>query len=168
MHGQITIHVPGDTKANVLFRTHRGVIMSNFDDKVLVAKTTVTRVTKHHTKSADARPDAAAPSAPAGATPAVAPEKPEAAEKAEASDGDWHDEVKDSIREAAREAALAAQDAAMAVHEGLMEVNVQMSGVIPPLPPMTGGKVVTGTLNGGGTQIQAATLNGDIVLKRVE
>jgi hypothetical protein len=33
---------------------------------------------------------------------------------------------------------------------------------------MTGGKVVTGTLNGGGTEIQAATLNGDILFKKAE
>jgi hypothetical protein len=31
---------------------------------------------------------------------------------------------------------------------------------------MTGGKTVSGTLNGGGVQIQAATLNGDIILKK--
>jgi hypothetical protein len=36
------------------------------------------------------------------------------------------------------------------------------------LPPMTGGKVVSGTLNGGGVQIQAATLNGDILLKKTD
>jgi hypothetical protein len=33
---------------------------------------------------------------------------------------------------------------------------------------MTGGKIVSGTLNGGGVEIQAATLNGDIVLKKAE
>jgi hypothetical protein len=39
---------------------------------------------------------------------------------------------------------------------------------MPPLPPMTGGKVISGTLNGGGVEIQAATLNGDITLKKNE
>jgi len=63
---------------------------------------------------------------------------------------------------------------AEAVHEGLAEARVEISGVMPPnipmppLPPMTGGKIVSGTLNGGGVEIQAATLNGDIVLKKVE
>jgi hypothetical protein len=62
----------------------------------------------------------------------------------------------------------------MSVHESLDEVRVQMSGIaspnapFPPLPPMTGGKIVSGTLNGGGVEIQAATLNGDIVLKKNE
>lgn len=164
MHGEITIRVPGDTKANVLFRTHHGVIMTNFDDKTLVAKTTITRSTRHKSRSADGSPSAgpdAPPAAGSDATPAT-PATPSVAE------GDWHDEVRNSIQEAAREAALAAQDAAAAVHEGMMEVNAQISGVIPPLPPMTGGKVVTGTLNGGGTQIQAATLNGDITLRKAD
>ena len=31
-----------------------------------------------------------------------------------------------------------------------------------------GGKVVAGTLNGGGVEIQAATLSGDIILKKAE
>jgi hypothetical protein len=33
---------------------------------------------------------------------------------------------------------------------------------------MTGGKIVSGTLNGGGGEIQASTLNGDIVLRKSE
>ncbi len=183
MHGQITIHVPSETKANVCFRTHRGVIMTNFDDKALVAKTTVTRVTRHKVRSADAKAakaakgaaeaahsvgPAEAPEAPEVEAPEQ-PEQPEQPERWEKREGsDWHQDVRDSIKEAAEAAAMAGQDAAAAVHEALMEVNVQFSGVIPPLPPMTGGKVVTGTLNGGGTQIQASTLNGDITLKRVE
>ena len=57
---------------------------------------------------------------------------------------------------------------AIAIKEGLAEAHVEISGSFPPVPPMTGGKVVTGTLNGGGTQIQAATLNGDIILKKAE
>ena len=63
---------------------------------------------------------------------------------------------------------MAAREAADAVREGLAEAHVEISGGVPPLPPMTGGKVVTGTLNGGGTQIQAATLSGDIVLKKAD
>ena len=47
MHGEITIHLPSESKANLLFRTHRGTIMSNFDDKVLVTKTQVSREPSH-------------------------------------------------------------------------------------------------------------------------
>jgi hypothetical protein len=37
-----------------------------------------------------------------------------------------------------------------------------------PLPPMTGGKIVTGTLNGGGAEIRIATMNGDVTLRKIE
>jgi hypothetical protein len=77
------------------------------------------------------------------------------------SDGDWHNEVRDSIREAAD----AMHEAADAMHEGLAEAAAQLPN-FPPLPPMTGGKTVSGALNGGGVEIQVATLNGDIVLKK--
>jgi hypothetical protein len=100
-----------------------------------------------------------APAAPATpATPATA--------SSSDSDDDWHAEVRDSVREAVDEAAIAAREAMDAAREGLAEANAHMSGMVSPLPPMTGGKVVSGTLNGGGVEIQAATMTGDIVLKK--
>ena len=193
MHGDVTIHCPVATKANVTFRTHHGTILTNFDDKALVTKTEFARSTRKHKErhaSADAppaTPSVNSPDAPPPAPPAHPIDGPDNAEqqaklaaeqdKANAdmdkvqherdgNRGDWHDEVSASIKEAAEEAAMAAKEAAMAVREGIAEAHIEISGVIPPLPPMTGGKVVTGTLNGGGTPIQAATLSGDIILKK--
>jgi Putative adhesin len=197
MHGEITIHLPEASKADVRFRTHRGVILTNFDDKVLVTKTVVSHEKMRALSGKDKGKQKdktgadldlsvnvdlgkgtgsvllnapAAPAAPAApevaAVPAV-PEKP--SESSDDSDGDWHAEVRDSIRMAADEAAMAAKEAAEAVHEGMAEFHAQFNGGnFAPLPPMTGGKVVSGTLNGGGVSIQAATLNGDIILKRID
>jgi hypothetical protein len=53
------------------------------------------------------------------------------------------------------------------MREGIEEIHAQLPRM-PQLPPMTGGKVVSGSLNGGGVEIQAATLNGDIVLKKAD
>jgi hypothetical protein len=43
---------------------------------------------------------------------------------------------------------------------------------IPPIPPIlpsiSGGKVVSGTLNGGGPEIQIATMNGTITLRKMQ
>jgi DUF4097 and DUF4098 domain-containing protein YvlB len=42
---------------------------------------------------------------------------------------------------------------------------------MPPkvaIPTMSGGKLVTGTLNGGGPEISVATMNGDVTLRRLE
>lgn len=37
-----------------------------------------------------------------------------------------------------------------------------------PTPTITGGKLVTGTLNGGGPEISVSTMNGDVVLRKME
>jgi hypothetical protein len=168
MNGKIVVHVPSDAKANIRFRTHHGVILTNFDDKALVTRTEISQYQRHVHKSdtdGDAKATPSAPSAPAAPASAAAPvvKATTADEEAprEESDGDWHDEVRDSVREAAN----AMHEAADAMHEGLVEAAAQLPD-FPPLPPMTGGKTVSGTLNGGGVEIQVATLNGDIVLKK--
>lgn len=169
MHGEISIHLPQDAKANIRFRTHRGVILTNFDDKALVTKTEVTRKAPKAPKVKEGMDEDSAepvaPLAPAAPAPGATATPPAHHNSDSDTESDWHAEVRDSVREAAQEAAEAARDAAEAIHEGLMEAHAQMSGGIAALPPMTGGKVVSGALNGGGVEIQAATLNGDILLK---
>ena len=169
MNGEISIHVPADLKAGIRFRTHRGVILTNFDDKALVTKTEVSR--RMH-KDAKAPVAPVPPVAPVGAdTPApadsAAPADTAPRAKGE-SDDDWRNDVREQVRDAAREAMDAAKEAAEAAREGLEEANIQLSHNFDSLPPMTGGKTVSGTLNGGGVEIQAATLNGDIILKKAE
>ena len=172
MNGKITIRIPPDAKAAIRFRTHRGVILTNFDDKALVTKTEIFRRAPRKeakSRSAEKEKDKAG-----AATDEESGDAALTSRDSDEADGDWHAELRTSIREAADEAAMAAREAAEAVHEGLAEARIEISGAIPPnapippLPPMTGGKVVSGTLNGGGAEIQAATLNGDIVLKKAE
>ena len=105
--------------------------------------------------------------------PAVPPVEPAApaepaveSEKSGDSDSDWHADVRDSIRDAARDAAEAAHDAAEAIKESMDEFHIEISHGNYTLPPMTGGKVVAGTLNGGGVELQAASMSGDIILKK--
>jgi hypothetical protein len=38
----------------------------------------------------------------------------------------------------------------------------------PAMPTISGGKLVTGTLNGGGPEISVSTMNGDVVLRKLE
>ena len=78
--------------------------------------------------------------------------------------------------EAAREAIEAARDAANAARDGIAEARDRAPGApMPPMPPMPpalptlgGGKIVSGTLNGGGPEIQIATMNGTITLRKLE
>jgi hypothetical protein len=168
MHGEISIHLPQESKANIRFRTHRGVILTNFDDKSLVTKTEVTNRPPHIVKmkeDKDRDKDKDKDDEPVSPVPAVKATPAKHAD-GDSDSSDWHAEVRDSIRDAAEAAADAAREAADAMHEGLMEAHFEFGGAMPPLPPMTGGKVVSGTLNGGGVEIQAATLNGDILLKK--
>jgi hypothetical protein len=179
MGGEVVLRVPADLKAAVRFRTHRGTILTNFDDKVLVTKTEISKHARKPRASKDEKGDGTAPTAETEATPsadataAVAPAAATPATPKSYSDDDWRDQLRDSIREAAQDAAMAARDAAEAAREGLSEARLaidrsDMTTPLPPLPPMTGGKTVSGTLNGGGVEIQATTLNGDITLKKIE
>jgi hypothetical protein len=157
MNGKIAIRVPSAAKATIRFRTHHGVILTNFDDKALVTRTEISEY-REHTRRLDsgngshadstALQAPAAPAAPAGPAAEAAP-MPE-------SDVDWHAEVRDAMREASE-----------AMREASEEIHAQFPRM-PQLPPMTGGKVVSGALNGGGVEIEAASLNGDIVLKKAD
>jgi hypothetical protein len=162
MRGEIIMHLPTDAKANVRFRTHRGVILTNFDDKALVTKSEVSSNTPRPPRPPKAKDGEDEDHA------GVHIHVSDSGSSSDSDNGDWHVEVRDSIREAARDAAEAAREAAEAMKEGIIEINTQFDGPMPPLPPMTGGKVVAGTLNGGGVEIQAATLTGDIELKKSE
>jgi Putative adhesin len=161
MNGEIDVRIPADTKANVRLRTQNGAVLTDFDEKALVTKTEAARgrlVTHLHThhRSADARPND------------------------DPSDSDWQNDIRDTVREATqagmeavREAAAAAREAADAARQGVAEARgTPPPAPLPPFPPVlpsiSGGKVVSGTLNGGGPEIQIATMNGTITLRKTQ
>ncbi|HUJ42796.1 MAG TPA: DUF4097 family beta strand repeat-containing protein [Opitutaceae bacterium] len=159
MNGEVEVRVPADTKANVRLRTQNGAVYTDFDEKALVTKTEAAhgRISTH--LRAAARHSTGESKADAD------------------TDSDWHSEVRDAIREAARvgaeaarEAAQAAREAAQAAREGMAEAHGAAIPPIPPMPPVmpsfSGGKVVSGQLNGGGPEIQIATMNGSITLRK--
>jgi hypothetical protein len=160
MNGEVDVRIPADTKANVRLRTQNGAVLTDFDEKALITKTEAAhgRIVKHvriSHRSAD-----------------------------KSDDSDWHDDIRDAVREAteavgeaAREAGDVAREAADAAREGVAEARGMPSPAplppIPPIPPfppvlpsISGGKVVSGTLNGGGPEIQIATMNGTITLRK--
>jgi hypothetical protein len=158
MNGEINIRVPTDSKANVRLRSQNGSILTDFDEKALVTKTesaprtgrlTRTTTTKRGTRSSSSS-------------------------NSELSQ-EIHAVVKEAVQvgvEAAREAAHAIREASEAAREAAQEAAAESGAVTispprPPLPPMTGGKIVSGTLNGGGPDIQAATMNGDVILRKL-
>jgi hypothetical protein len=159
MNGEVEVRIPADTKANVRLRTQNGAVFTDFDEKALITKTEparggIKRHNRSHAQSADSD-----------------------------DDSDWHDSIRDTVREAiragleaGREAAEAAREAADAAREGVAEANgMPAPAPIPPIPPIppvlpssSGGKVVSGALNGGGPEILIATMNGTITLRKMQ
>jgi hypothetical protein len=145
MNGAVSLRLPYDIKANVRLRTHNGSILTDFDEKQLVTKTVALKGSR-------------SPRPPAG------------------SDAE---EIRESVREAVRMGMDAAREAARGARDAMRESNGEnadgehdehdMVPPIPPmapLPPMTGGKIVTGSLNGGGPEIRIVTMNGDVTLRK--
>jgi DUF4097 and DUF4098 domain-containing protein YvlB len=137
MNGEIALRLPADTKANVRIRTQNGSILTDFSETELV--------TKSESTSADAR------------------EIGEAARIA----GDVAREVAAAAREVAAEVKAAMEaDRAGRSSENVRAPKAPRPPRTPSIPAMAGGKVVSGTLNGGGADIQIATMNGDIVVRK--
>jgi hypothetical protein len=158
MNGDIEVRIPDDTKANVRLRTQNGAVLTDFDEKALITKTEAARgrVMTHI--------------------------RPPHRSSGHSNNSEWHNEIRDAVREAtqagmeaAREALEAAHEAAQAAREGIAEAHgtpVPVPMPMPPMPPalpsISGGKVVSGTLNGGGPDIQIATMNGTITLRKTQ
>jgi hypothetical protein len=147
MNGQIALHLPADLKANVRLRTHNGSILTDFEDRVLVTKTSAMSADGHH--GSHGKNDVAS------------------------GNGINAAEIRAAVRDAVRASVDAARAAGEAARKAIDEGGEDHDGdvpvpPVPPLPPMTGGKVVTGTLNGGGPEIQVTTMNGDVTLRKAE
>lgn len=181
MNGQIVVRVPADAKANVRLRSQNGSILTDFDDTALVTKTEIVKSTRSSHNSALHAPVAPVPATPP--TPAVAPAAPGAppAPPAPALAGDDKPdavvvdaESREAMRQAAREAARASAEAGRAIAEAV-RAGVQVAhnamvdaGVRISMAPLTGGKLVSGTLNGGGPEIIITTMNGDVTLRKLK
>ncbi len=143
MNGEIEVRLPDDARANVRFRSQNGTILTDFDETSLVTTTSTGR--------------------------AFAP--------------DMSDEFAQVARDIAAEAAEVAREIAVEVRVAMQ--NARNDGKASPtdsaapaaprspraprapsIPPMAGGKVISGTLNGGGTDLQIATMNGDIIVRK--
>ena len=156
VNGTVSIRVPVDAKANVRLRTQNGEIKTDFDEKALISKVEVAQVyaaRRTHASSGD------------GAASDVRGRSPE--ENAWLAASEARREAELEVEQGKREALEAEREARRAIKEDMAESGVHVAiPPIPPLPAMTGGKTVTGTLNGGGPEIQAMTVNGDVILRK--
>lgn len=146
MNGKITLRVPVDAKATVRLRSQSGSILTDFSEKALV--------TKVDTSATDD------PSSTAEAARRAARIAREVADQVR----DVAEQVRDAVHEEFRDYPEAPK--APAAPAPGATARAPRAPRIPAIPPVTGGKVVNGTLNGGGTDIQVTTMNGDIILRK--
>ncbi len=144
MNEEILVRLPAKAGASVRFRTQNGSILTDFDEDAFKTKT-------EPMVPSTSRRDHSRTSA----------------------------EMAEVARTAANAARAVAAEVRAAVQEstqgGPGEARVEKSAPRPPraprppsIPALVGGKVVSGTLNGGGPEIQVATMNGDIVVRKID
>ncbi len=147
MNGEIRLRVPDDSKANLRFRTQNGSILTDFPAEVMVTKTEGGGGASYAPVAAD-----------------VARAASDAAREAMEVARAVADEVRVAVEAEAR--AFGQGEPGEEPSRAPRAPRVPRAPRPPSIPAMAGGKVVTGTLNGGGTEIQVATMNGDIVVRR--
>jgi hypothetical protein len=148
MNGEVDLRLPADTQANIRLRTHNGSILTDFAEDALKTKSEGGRSSGYSYGYGHDAPVAETARAAADAARAAV----------------------HIAREVSREVS---REVARAVKEGTDE-DTPTPAVAPraprppraPMPPITGGKLVTGTLNGGGVDIKVSTMNGEITLRQ--
>jgi Toastrack DUF4097 len=157
MNGEVDLRVPSETKANVRLRTHNGSILTDFPEDVLKTKSEGSSVMVHGEYGRDMAARMSADAAHAAA---------DAARIAVQVARDVSREVARATQEAAGAAdAEAAEDSDAGTPARAPRAPRQPR---PPMPPIIGGKIVTGTLNGGGVEIKISTMNGEITLRQTK
>lgn len=157
INGEILIRVPAEAKANVRLRSQSGSILTDFDEKVFVTKTESFGKSRSSNRSFS-----------------------DTKNRWPSTTSDRHDDIHTTVKETVRAGIDAVQEATDAVREATLAAKAaidearasdrdgQPTMPRPPLPPMTGGKIVTGVLNQGGPEIQAASMNGDVTLRKLD
>ncbi|HVT74083.1 MAG TPA: DUF4097 family beta strand repeat-containing protein [Lacunisphaera sp.] len=184
MNGEVDLRVPVDTKANVRLRSHNGSILTDFGEDVLKTKTEghggggnsayiygvdagrigaeAARAAREATRAAmqvarEVQREVARAKAEADREKNEA--EREAAENDNDNDNDTPAPPAPAVAPAAAPGAPVAAVPAVAPRPHIPR---------PPMPPIVGGKLVSGTLNGGGVDIKISTMNGEITLRQAK
>jgi DUF4097 and DUF4098 domain-containing protein YvlB len=190
MSGAVVIRVPEAAKANVRLRTQNGSVLTDFDENVLVTKSESTpgmsrgprrmSVVKGPSgkvigpEVADAIREAAQTSATAMKEAFEAARQGIDAARTEADNARAE---ADNARRDAEHRRAAERDRSRAERAARGDEAEPAAAPVPPkpptmpripVPPISGGKLVTGTLNGGGPEISVSTMNGDVTLRKLE
>ena len=195
MNGEVLLRVPADAKANVRLRTQNGSVLTDFEESALVTKTETSagmpRVSKSVTVngrtviSAEIQ-ESIREAARIGATAvkqafeavrdgidAARLDSDQARRDLDRAKKDLERAQRDVERERTRERSTGARagDTPPSPPPAPPAMPAPAADARPPkfpIPTITGGKLVTGTLNGGGPEISVSAMNGDVTLRKLE
>jgi hypothetical protein len=156
MNGEIRLYVPADTKANVRMSTQNGSILTDFSEDVLKTKAENSKGSSSYSYGHNEAVRAAAEAARA------------AAEVSRTVAREVHREVARAVRDRDDDNVTPGTPATPATAPTPSPTPRVPRMPRIPMPPITGGKVVTGTLNGGGVDIKVSTMNGEITLRQTK
>ncbi|MBE2213712.1 MAG: DUF4097 family beta strand repeat protein [Opitutaceae bacterium] len=150
-HGDVEVRVPEASKAKVRFRTLRGEVLTDFAKEQLVTKMEQSDTFVIESTGGDAE--------------TLRNERERVRAEAQRA-RDEARQAERAAREAAEQAKRAAKEASTSGVADGMVPPIPPIPPLPPLPPLAGGKVVAGTLNGGGPDLSITALMGDIVFRK--
>ena len=163
MNGEISLRLPAETKANLRLRSQNGSLLTDFPEGVL--KTKVESRSSHSSHARHEIEMAVHEAAMAGHEAAMAA-RDIARQVAHEVSREIHSNSHTPKAQASADSAVAsAPAAAPAIAEAPEAVEAPLPP-IPPVPYLGGGKVISGTLNGGGVDITLATMNGTITVRQ--
>ncbi len=156
MNGEVDLRLPAATKANIRLRTHNGSILTDFDENALKTKTEGGKASGYkysysHGSSREHDEIARAAATAAADATRVAVQI-----------------ARDVTREVQREVARAVKESEESDASTAPRAPKAPKAPRAPMPPIMGGKIVSGTLNGGGVDIKVSTMNGEITLRQTK
>ncbi|MGH7944003.1 MAG: hypothetical protein ACREH8_17580 [Opitutaceae bacterium] len=197
MNGEVVVRVPESARANVRLRTQNGTVLTDFEESALITKTEAAagiprgkspfagRILTAEIQDAIREATQLSATAIKEALEAIK----EGFEAARLDSNDAHRQMEEAKRQMER----ARRDMEREKHDaerratGRVDRGPKLPGPAAPegppapdaappapaapkpkaLPTITGGKLVTGTLNGGGPEISVSTMNGDVILRKL-
>ncbi|MFA5262574.1 MAG: DUF4097 family beta strand repeat-containing protein [Opitutaceae bacterium] len=160
MNGEVSLRIPSDAKAKVRFRTHHGSILTDFPEGII-------KTTSENLGGTDW-------AAYAGKHVAIAVNiAQEVSREVAHAAQEMAEEFKEAHHHANGETAVNAPSGKAAGEDTEKSeakkpaVHMPRSPRPPNIPAISGGKVVSGTINGGGPEILVTTMNGDITLRHL-
>jgi hypothetical protein len=195
MNGEVVIRVPESARANVRLRTQNGTVLTDFEESVLITKIEASAGFARGkfafssgkvltAEIQDAIREATQLSATAVKEALEAIKEGLEAARLDSNDAERQmEEAKRQMERARRDLERQQQEverrgaARSARQPDLPEPPAPATPTAPaapaapkakPFPTITGGKLVSGTLNGGGPEISVATMNGDVILRKLQ